>query len=216
VLDWAAEDKIPVQINTTVTGGNIHELAAMYQLLSEHHAPPVKRWSLFLLVPTGRAQMTDLPTAEQMEEVYAWLYRMGRDSPFHVGTVEAPMYRRYFVQQRLKQGDSWESLLAQASRYGLGIRDGNGVIFVSHRGRVLPSGFVPHTPLGNVKETPLHELYRSAPALQELRNMDHLHGKCGRCEFRWICGGSRARAAAVGGHMLAEEPLCAYEPSALV
>jgi radical SAM protein len=213
VLGWAAKYKIPVQVNTTVTGSNIGELQAIYELLSTYHAPPVKRWSLFLLVPTGRAQMSDLPGAEHMEEVYAWLYSLGRNSPFHVGTIEAPMYRRYLVQQGLKEGSTWGEILSHSGRYGLGIRDGNGVVFVSHKGRVLPSGFVPHTPLGNVKETPLHELYRHAPDLAVLRDMDRLDGKCGRCEYRWVCGGSRARAAAVHGHMMAEEPLCAYEPS---
>ncbi len=212
-LTWAAEARIPVQINTTVTRQNIHELPALYELLKTEHAPPVKRWSLFLLVPTGRAQMTDLPDAEEMEEVYAWLYRKGGESPFHVGTVEAPMYRRYLMQQRLKAGESFGELLNVAARYGLGIRDGNGVIFVSHRGQILPSGFVPHTPLGNVKERSLVEVYRDSPELKVLRDMDQLQGKCGRCDFRWACGGSRARAAALTGNMMGEEPLCAYQPA---
>lgn len=211
-LGWAADAKIPVQVNTTVTRNNIRELQAMFNLLAEQHVPPVKRWSLFSLVPTGRAQMTELPDAQQMEEVYAWLYSMGRRSPFHVGTVEAPMYRRYYMQQKLKEGESWESLLAQTPRTGFGIRDGNGVIFVSHLGQVLPSGFVPHTPLGNVKDKSLHTIYRDSPELAVLRDMDQLGGKCGSCEFRWICGGSRARAAAVTGDMMAAEPLCAHEP----
>lgn len=212
VLAWAAEFHIPVQVNSTVTGSNVGGLKDLFALLAEHHAPPVKRWSLFTLIPTGRAQMSELPTAEQMEEVYAWLYTMGRSSPFHVGTVEAPMYRRYFVQRRLEEGATWDELLEHSMRYGLGVRDGNGVIFVSHKGRVLPSGFVPHVPLGNVRERPLHEIYRSSPELAELRDMDRLGGKCGHCEYRWVCGGSRARAAAVTGDMMAQEPLCAYEP----
>lgn len=156
--------------------------------------------------------MTDLPDADAMERVYEWLYQLGPSSPFHLGTVEAPMYRRYFMQERLKAGDSFDELLASAARYGLGIRDGNGVIFVSHRGQVLPSGFVPHTPLGNVKEGSLVEIYRNSRQLATLREMDQLQGKCGRCEFRWPCGGSRARAAALTGNMMAEEPLCAYRP----
>jgi len=212
VLDWAGEAKIPVQVNTTVTGSNIEELKAMYALLAEHHAPPVKRWSLFLLIPTGRAKMSDLPTTAEMEDIYGWLYGMGRNSPFHVGTVEAPMYRRYFVQRRLEEGASWEELLAHSARFGLGIRDGNGVVFVSHKGQVLPSGFVPSTPLGNVKNDSLTSIYRDSAELRTLRDMDQLGGKCGRCEFRWVCGGSRARAAAVTGNMMAEEPLCGYEP----
>jgi len=214
-LRWAAQARIPVQINTTVTRQNIHELPALFELLRTEHVPPVKRWSLFLLVPTGRAQMTDVPDAEAMEQVYEWLYHSGRGSPFHVGTVEAPMYRRYFMQQRLKAGESFDELLGAAARHGLGIRDGNGVIFVSHRGQILPSGFVPLTPLGNVKEQSLLEVYRNSPELAQLRDVDQLQGKCGRCEFRWPCGGSRARAAALTGSMMGEEPLCAHQPGEL-
>jgi radical SAM protein with 4Fe4S-binding SPASM domain len=95
---------------------------------------------------------------------------------------------------------------------GFGIRDGNGVIFVGHTGEVYPAGFLPSPLLGNVRKDPLSHIYRDSPSLTELRDMDRLKGKCGRCEFRWICGGSRARAYAATGDPLAEEPLCIYEP----
>ncbi len=101
---------------------------------------------------------------------------------------------------------------ALAGRMGFGIRDGNGVIFVSHVGDVHPAGFLPHPLLGNVKSRALHEIYRGAPALAVLRDADQLGGRCGRCEYRWACGGSRARAFAVSGDLMAEDPLCEYEP----
>ncbi len=211
-LGWAKEVGLPVQVNTTVSATNIQELEALYRLLSEHHAPPVKRWSLFLVVPTGRAGLGALPDPEELERVYDWLYDLGRHAPFHVGTVEAPQYRRRFVQRQLEAGLGWDDLLHAAGRQGLGVRDGNGVIFVSHTGEVLPSGFVPHTRLGNVKDTPLEKLYREHPEILRLRDMDLLQGKCGRCEYRWVCGGSRARAAAMTGNALGSDPLCAYEP----
>lgn len=105
-----------------------------------------------------------------------------------------------------------EEIQRLGKRMGFGIRDGNGVIFVSHKGEVYPAGFLPYPPLGNVREKPLSEIYRNSPALLELRDMDWLKGKCGRCEFRWVRGGSRARAFSSTGDYLAEEPLCIYQP----
>jgi radical SAM protein len=215
-LGWAAEAGLPVQVNTTVSATNLGELEALYELLARDHAPPVKRWSLFLIVPTGRAGLGAVPDAAALEPLYGWLYEMSKSAPFHIGTVEGPQYRRYLVQRELSAGRSFPEVLRLSARLGLGVRDGNGVIFVSHTGDVLPSGFVPHTRLGNVRDVPLHLLYREAPALLELRDMDRLEGKCGACEFRWVCGGSRARAAAMTGSALGADPLCAYLPSGWV
>ena len=99
-------------------------------------------------------------------------------------------------------------------RAPLGINDGKGFVFVSHIGDIQPSGFLPIT-AGNVREDELLDVYRSAPLFRELRDADLLKGKCARCEFRAVCGGSRARAYAMTGDYLAEEPLCTYQPPAL-
>lgn len=212
MLAAARDVGLPVQVNTTVTRASLGELPRLYELLSSRFAPPVKRWSLFLLVPTGRGRLLELPDAGALEELYAWLYELSAVAPFHVGTIEAPMYRRYVAERKLAEGIAPEDLVARGPRYGFGIRDGNGVIFVSHRGDVYPSGFAPIVHLGNVRETPLHVLYRDSPELRRLRDMDALEGKCGVCEYRWLCGGSRARAASVTGRAMGAEPSCAYEP----
>ncbi|UCF20151.1 MAG: TIGR04053 family radical SAM/SPASM domain-containing protein [Gemmatimonadota bacterium] len=212
-LSWAREFNIPVQINTTVTSETLPHLAAMYDLLSQDFAPPVRRWSLFLLVPVGRGEGLGIPAAEEVEELCSWVYETAKDAPFHVGTVEAPHYRRYWFQRRLADGVSAEDLRKQAMRMGFGIRDGNGVIFVSHKGEVYPAGFLPHPLLGNVRDRTLSSIYRTSPYLEELRNMDLLKGKCGRCEFRWLCGGSRARAYGMTGDPMESDPFCAYEPA---
>jgi radical SAM protein with 4Fe4S-binding SPASM domain len=95
----------------------------------------------------------------------------------------------------------------------LGVTDGNGFVFVSATGDVAPSGFLPIY-AGNIREKPLLEIYRHSPLFQELRNKDLLKGKCGACEYRYVCGGSRARAFAETGDYLASEPRCAYVPPA--
>jgi len=212
-LSWARELEIPVQVNTTVTTTTLPHLQDLYRLLSEQHSPPVRRWSLFQLVPVGRGASLGIPTSQQIEELFEWVYDAARDAPFHVGTVEAPHYRRYFIERKLRDGADLDEIGRIAGRMGFGIRDGNGVIFVSHTGDVYPAGFLPYPLLGSVKAQPLHEIYRASPALAHLRDADALQGRCGRCEFRWACGGSRARGYAVSGDIMGEDPLCSYQPA---
>lgn len=213
-LEWAREFHIPVQVNTTVTAETLPHLPALFRLLRDGACPPVRRWSLFLLVPVGRGTELGIPGAPEVEALFAWVEEIGRDAPFHVGMVEAPHYRRYWIQRRLAEGMTPPDIARAAKHMGFGVRDGNGVIFVSHRGDVYPAGFLPFPLLGNVRERRLSDIYRNAPALQELRNADLLHGKCGRCDFRWACGGSRARAYATSGDYLGSDPFCVYEPEA--
>lgn len=208
-LRWASEFGLPVQVNTTVSGETMQHLPALYGHLRTMDGSPVRRWSLFLLIPVGRGTKLTVPTAQQVEDLFAWVYDVAQQAPFHVGTVEAPQYRRYWIQRKLAEGMPPAAITQAAKRQGLGVRDGNGVIFVSHRGDVFPAGFLPYPVLGNVREEPLSQLYREAPQLLELRNMENLRGACGRCEFRWACGGSRARAYAMTGDAMETDPLCA-------
>lgn len=215
-LGWAAEAGLPVQINTTVTGDTLPHLPALYDLLRTRAVPPVRRWSLFLLIPVGRGSALGMPSAEQVEQLFGWAYDIAQEAPFHVSTVEAPHYRRYWIQRRLAEGATRGEIERAGKRMGFGVRDGHGVIFVSHRGDVYPAGFLPAPLLGNVRERRLSEIYRRAPALMELRDMDGLRGKCGGCAFRWVCGGSRARAYGMAGDALGTDPACLYEPAASV
>ncbi len=214
-LRWAREYHMPVQVNTTVTSLTLSSLPALFELLRTEAHPPVRRWSLFLLVPVGRGFGLGVPSADEVERLFSWVYDIAQDAPFHVGTVEAPHYRRYWIQRKLAEGMTPPEILRAAKRMGFGVRDGNGVIFVSHRGEVYPAGFLPYPPLGNVRTRPLSEIYSGAPPLQALRNMDALGGKCGACEFRWACGGSRARAYAMTGDLMGADPLCNYQVAAV-
>ncbi len=211
-LAYAREARMPVQINTTVTAGTIAHIPDMYELLKTSASPPVRRWSLFLLVPVGRGLALGMPAAERIEEFFQWTYDTAQEAPFHLATVEAPHYRRYHIQRKLEEGVSEEEIAKLGKRLSFGMRDGNGVIFVSHQGNVFPAGFLLNPLLGNVREKSLTEIYRNAPELARLRDMDALQGKCGRCEYRWSCGGSRARAYATMGSPMESDPFCAYEP----
>ncbi len=214
-LAWAKEFGVPVQINTTVTRFTQPHLARLFEVL-EKQSPPVRRWSLFLLVPTGRGASLGALNALEVEALFEWAYELSKTAPFHVSTVEAPHYRRYWLERQLAEGVSEQQLLQLGPRMGFGVRDGNGVIFVARNGDVYPAGFLPHPLIGNVRNHPLHELYRTSPALTQLRDMDALTGKCGRCQYRWLCGGSRARAWAFSSDLMGDDPACRYEPGTAV
>ncbi len=213
-LQWANELNVPVQINTTVTSETLPHLREVYRVLCERGAPAVRRWSLFLLIPVGRGAALGAPTPQQVEELFTWVYEISESAPFHVGTVEAPHYRRYWIQRKLAEGATDADIERIAPRMGFGIRDGNGVVFVSSLGEVFPAGFLPEPRLGSVREQSITQLYRASPALSVLRDADALHGRCGACEYRWPCGGSRARAFGMTGDPMGEDPLCAYQPAA--
>lgn len=215
-LNWARELGLRVQINTTVTTFTRPHLEALHALLVDSASPPVQRWSLFLLIPTGRGATLGSLDATEVERLFEWAYRVSKNSPFHVSTVEAPHYRRFWIEEQLRSGASPEQISRLGGRMGFGVRDGNGVIFVARNGDVFPAGFLPYPRLGNVREQPLHVIYRSSPELLRLRNMDKLTGKCARCKYRWLCGGSRARAWAASQDVFGDDPTCAYEPSSSI
>lgn len=208
-IGWCHEAGLPVQVNTTVSRRNFDDLDNMIELLTSLR---VVLWSVFFLVPTGRAQLADLLSAEEHEQVFRKLHDASRRVKFHIKTTEGQHYRRYVLQQKVKEPESKSKseLLAHAPR---GVNDGKGFVFVSHTGEVFPSGFLPLS-AGNVLWEPLSEIYQNSPLFRSLRDASQLKGKCGRCEFREICGGSRARAYALTRDPLAEEPCCAFIPQA--
>ncbi len=195
---------LSLQINTTLTRGNVEEYEAFKRLM---FVLKPAMWSVFLLVPTGRAGLESLPDAAEIERIFEDMAGLVGNAPFAVKTTEGHHFRRVLIQQR---GGG-----ASRSRPGLssppGIRDGRGVMFISHTGEVSPSGFLPIV-CGNVRSTHPAEIYRHHPLFVSLRDSDALGGKCGRCEFRNVCGGSRARAYGITGDPFAADPACLYEP----
>ena len=175
-------------------------------------------WAVFFLVRTGRGASLDQVSAEQCERVLTWLYDLALTSPFGIKTTEAPHFHRVIWQRDRELG---ADLVEQSSRRRSllraprGVTDGNGFVFVDHVGEIYPSGFLPVS-RGNVKAGDLAEVYRDDEIFVRLRDYNALTGKCGRCEFRAICGGSRARAYAATGSLVASDPLCTYDPGPIV
>jgi radical SAM protein with 4Fe4S-binding SPASM domain len=133
------------------------------------------------------------------------------EAPFAVKTTEAPFYRRLALNRMHVSGRTAAEIKASPVYQGLQIRDGHGIVFVSHQGDIYPSGFLPLR-CGNVRTTSLVDVYRQAPLFQALHSAEHFRGKCGKCEFSYVCGGSRARAFARTGDALESDPLCLYQP----
>ncbi len=211
-MSYLREAGISFQINTTVTQQNVDRLPEMAELIK---AVGASVWTLFFLVPVGRGKLLQPISPQKHEEVLHWAYHLQRRMPYIVSTTEAQFYRRVVYQENrkriragLKPVGHVHDDLAKAPR---GTNDGNGFVFVSHTGDVQPSGFLP-IKCGNVKQTPFPDIYRNHPVLQALRDPDSTKGKCGVCEFRYLCGGSRARAYAVTGDYKAAEPYCIYLP----
>jgi radical SAM protein with 4Fe4S-binding SPASM domain len=217
---WAREIGLPVQINTTITRRNLRYLDSTIALMEQLE---IVLWSVFFLVPTGRGATTDLISAEEFEQVFEKLYETSRRVKFDIKSTEAQHYRRFLLQRRTeeKRKDKTSPLptmLGTRTPDGIGraprgINDGKGFVFISHLGEVFPSGFLPVS-AGNVRKQSLTELYRHSPLFVSLRDSANLKGKCGVCEFREVCGGSRARAHATTGDVFAEEPCCIWRPKA--
>ncbi|MDP4108209.1 MAG: SPASM domain-containing protein, partial [Bacillota bacterium] len=225
-IKYLHELEIPVQINTVISRYNIDYLDEMAKMVEDLKCV---LWSVFFLVPTGRGQESDMISPVQHEQVFRWLYELSKKVPFDIKTTEAQHYRRVVIQQKMREAkDQTQEInyLNALTEQGLtgsidglgrapkGVNDGNGFVFISHIGDVYPSGLLP-VKAGNVRETSLADIYRNSPIFKALRNPDEFKGKCGVCEFRYVCGGSRSRAYAMSGDYLESEPFCVYIPKAL-
>lgn len=207
-MENAGAEGLPIQVNTTVCALNVERLADMIPLLTSWE---VVQWSVFFLVPTGRGAGLGVLSADEHERVLTWLYEISKQVPFDVKATAAPQYRRIASQHGGRLPGAGYRFADGLDRPVRGINDGRGFMFISHRGEVMPSGFLPIS-AGNVRERDPVEIYRDSRLFRELRDPDLLKGKCGVCEFRAVCGGSRARALAMTGDYLASDPTCAYRP----
>jgi radical SAM protein len=225
-IKYLHELEIPVQINTVISRYNIDHLEEMAKVVESLECV---LWSVFFLVPTGRGQTSDMISPVQHEKVFQWLYQLSKRVPFDIKTTAAQHYRRVVIQQKMKEAkekpqeiEYLDALTQQGltgsidglGRAPKGVNDGNGFMFISHIGDVYPSGLLP-IKVGNVREQPLAEIYRESPVMKALRDPDQYKGKCGQCEFRHVCGGSRSRAYAMTGDYLESEPFCVYIPKSM-
>ncbi len=240
-IESARDNNIPVQINSTVSKRTAEDMPKLAALLARYEN--VVMWSVFFLVPTGRAKNADMIEPEEVEQLFGKLYEISKGVPFAVRTTEAMHYRRYVLQQTMKAlGKSTDEMIdpktglidastmfmgqiprtmpvgmkmqtGAITRAPKGVNEAKGFAFISHIGDVFPSGFLPMK-AGNVRKESLVDIYRTSEVFTSLRDSSRLKGKCGICEFRELCGGSRSRAWSVTGDVFESDPICTYQPAA--
>ena len=210
-LRHARDIGLDTQFQTTVTRRNMDHLPEIAEIVKEMRS---KMWSLFFLIVTGRALADDDLLPEEYEQVFEFMYELSKTAPFGLKTTEAMHYRRY-IAQRMKQehGAERSGPAKEVAFRTAGVSDGKGFVFVSHRGEIYPSGFLPVSG-GNVLQNELTDVYRNHELFKSLRDTGAREGKCGVCEYQKICGGSRSRAYALTGNILASDPRCVYQPHA--
>jgi radical SAM protein len=220
IIDAAIELGLPLQINSTISRTTLPHLQAMAARVSQL---PIALWALFFLIQTGRGSTLEQIDAVECERVLNFLYDLSVTASFGIKTTEAPQYQRVVMQRDQQRREAGETAgMGEAGnvrrrqlRAPRGVGDGNGFVFVDHIGNICPSGFLP-VQRGNVRTDSLAGVYRDDEVFARLRNPNELGGKCGRCRFRAICGGSRSRAFASTGAVMAADPLCTYEPGPYV
>jgi AdoMet-dependent heme synthase len=204
---------IEFQINTTITQTNLEEISRIQDLAIKlgavaHH--------IFLLVPTGRGKyIADKAiNAEEYEETLNWFYDQRENTPLQLKATCAPHYYRILRQRARKDGKTVSFQTHGLDAVTRGCLGGTGFCFISHTGIVQPCGFL-QLNCGDIKQTSFAKIWNTSEVFLSLRNYDNLKGKCGKCEYRKVCGGCRARAFEATGDYLAEEPLCLYQPKPL-
>ncbi|MEX2608801.1 MAG: TIGR04053 family radical SAM/SPASM domain-containing protein [Gemmatimonadota bacterium] len=221
ILKTAQEVGMTTQVNTVVARHNLEDFDHLCALMEQ---VGIVFWEVFFLVPMGRAKPEDVAGPDEFEAVFNRLYDLSKTAPFDIKATAAPQYNRVVLERKVAErreglrqdaGGLMTDGLAHSLKDGIGragnVNDGDGFLFISHTGDIMPSGFLPLR-AGNVREDDLVGVYRTAPIFTALRDRANLKGKCAVCEYRPVCGGSRARAYAVTGDWHEAEPYCAHEP----
>jgi radical SAM protein with 4Fe4S-binding SPASM domain len=226
------ERGMSMQMNTTVAKHNYRKLDKMYQLALDMGADALH---IFMLVPVGCGMSLSeniMLKQDEYEAALNWIYDKSLEGKIHLKATCAPHYFRV-MRQRAK-GDGTPMPVHAHPHRNMGGRGhpgghpgggghgnmtamtkgclaGQAVCFVSHTGEVFPCGYLPVSS-GNVKTLGLPRIWRESQVFADLRDDTKLDGKCGCCEYKKVCMGCRARAFAMAGDYLAEEPNCGFTP----
>jgi heme b synthase len=200
------------QINTTITRRNLPELEQILRLAIQLGAAA---YHPFLLVPTGRgAEMVDeILSPEEYERTLHWIYEQRAHSPIPFKPTCAPHYYRILRQREQAAGRSFSPQTHGLDAMTKGCMGGQSFAFISHTGKAQICGFLDKE-CGDLRSVDFdfQTIWKNSTVFQEIRQIDNYQGRCGYCDYRKVCGGCRARAYAMTGDYLAEEPFCIYTP----
>lgn len=231
-----------LQINTTIAKHNYMELPEILDLALRLEVDALHTFLLVPVgcgVDIAEDQMVP---ADEYERILNWFYDRSKEVMIDLKATCAPHYFRIRAQRIMedkKRGIKPQPFVAPGTRLKAGHVDsitnegikgedkaqhssglsamtkgclaGTGICFISNKGDVYPCGYLPVT-AGSVRTAPFEAIWRDSKLFANLRNSELLTGKCGICEYKHICEGCRARAYAVTGNYLSEEPFCSFEP----
>ena len=206
---------IGVQINMSVLRPGFTDVESVVSLGT---TLGVRDYQVFFPVPTGRAQDSEGCTSQEHETLIREILLHYSQGSVNIRPTCAPQFRRIAADLGI-HNPSW----------GRGCIAGITYCRIYANGDVTPCPYLP-VRVGNIRVTPFPMIWNKSAIFAALRDPDMLTGTCGRCGYRSICGGCRARAFrgadAVsprwcdglappddqGGDLCAEDPCCMYEP----
>ncbi len=211
-LKAATEAGLSFQINTTVTRVNVDSLE---QILNLAISLGAAAFHPFLLVPTGRGKEIGSETlnADEYERVLNRIYELQQSTPIPFKPTCAPHYYRVLRQREAEVGREVTPESHGLDAMSKGCMGGLSFAFISHVGKVQMCGFLEEE-AGDLRACDLDfgRVWDESALFGQLRDFRNYKGTCGVCNYRRWCGGCRARAFAVTGDYLDEEPFCAYVP----
>jgi len=197
-LEICRANGLQVLVQTTVMDMNYAEIPELLKFAREKGA-----WSfnLYFLVQTGRGQLLNDLSPERTENMLSNLVDWQEENrPMLVRSKCAPQFKQIAYERGLGGLESG------------GCMAGTGYCRITPQGDVTPCPYMTVV-AGNLREQSFGEIWRTSPVLRELRDVGQLKGRCGRCEFKELCGGCRCRAYAAFDDYLQEDPACRYQPT---
>ncbi|PIE59763.1 MAG: radical SAM/SPASM domain-containing protein [Desulfobulbus propionicus] len=205
--------QIDFLVNSSFTRRNKEEAPKIYEMVKTLGATA---WYLFMIVPTGRGEdiMAELIPEEEYEDILNWHYDMEtEESDLLVRPTCAPHYYRIVLQRSKEEGSRFRRRSLKFSTGGSkGCLAGQLICLIDVDGNILPCSYFPLSD-SNIRDKSFKDIWENSPLLTDMRNFSQYKGSCGRCEYIQVCGGCRARAYAMTGDYMAEEPFCTYQPS---
>ncbi len=186
---------VPLQINTTITDGNINDLPDILNLCKLAGAAA---WHVFLLVPVGRGTSLRGLGPAAYERALNWIYEQSLANSLEIKPTCAPQYHRLLAEKE-----------ASVVR-GRGCLGGVGFCFISHTGNVQPCGYL-ELNCGNIRKDSLKNIWETSEVFLKLRDQSQYSGKCGTCVYHNQCNGCRARAMQAGKSYLGDDPICLFK-----
>lgn len=190
-MRYARERRMTLEVKTLVTHDNMADLAAIVALIEPLD---IAAWNVDFGVNSNL-------TAADAEQVFAFIAAATSARKFNVRALEAPQYARYLLQ-------GWSDFAG----FVPSVDEKTMTLFITASGDVRAHESLPLA-AGNVRYRPLKTIYRSSDLFAAMRDGRNLKGKCSRCDYKGVCGGSRTRAWAMTGDLFAPDPLCSYQPA---